>query len=131
MEVLQGISKLAYSRLRVFGSVQKDWTKVSNTDILDLACLENGGRAISCSNAHYGQPMNLLSRDPSKGTLLSFKNEGMFDGWETARNINRPKSYEYGADGHLIIPGSENTVIKLGHEGIVTKIEIEVNKDSN
>ena len=50
----------------------------------------------------------------------------MFDGWETARNINRPKSYEYGADGHLIIPGSENTVIELGHSGFITEIIVEV-----
>jgi allantoicase len=50
----------------------------------------------------------------------------MFDGWETARNINRPHVYECGEDGHLIIPGSENTVIQLGHAGIITKVDVEV-----
>lgn len=43
---------------------------MTSQDILDLACLDNGGRAISCSNAHYGQPMNLLSKNPSKGKNL-------------------------------------------------------------
>jgi allantoicase len=58
------------ARLRVYGIVQIDWSKVSAEKSLDLACLENGGRAVSCSNAHYGQPMNLLSKDPSKGKNL-------------------------------------------------------------
>lgn len=50
----------------------------------------------------------------------------MFDGWETARNKNRPKVYQYGEDGYLITHGSENTIIELGHAGFVTEIDVEV-----
>ena len=114
------------ARLRVYGIVRRDWTNVSSSEILDLASLANGyaslsnlirsGKALSYTNAHYGHPMILLAPGDSKG---------MFDGWETARNPNRPHVYEYGPDGHLIIPGSESTIIELGHAGKVVKVQVD------
>lgn len=47
----------------------------------ELSCTTNGGLGLSCSNKHYGIPMNLLS--PTLG-------KDMGDGWETARHPDRP-----------------------------------------
>ncbi|KAJ3266916.1 hypothetical protein HK104_006008, partial [Borealophlyctis nickersoniae] len=62
------------ARLRVYGIVSRDWSNVSKTDIVDLAAVENGGRAISCSDSHYGKPSNLIA----PGRALT-----MAGGWET------------------------------------------------
>ncbi len=74
------------------------------------------GRSLSATNAHYGHPMQLLAPGTAKG---------MFDGWETARNPNRPKIFTYGSDGQLIMPGFERAVIRLGHSGRISRVVIE------
>jgi allantoicase len=51
--------------------------------------------------------------------------KGMFDGWETARNPNRPKIFTYGPDGQLIMPGFERAVIQLGHSGRISRVIVE------
>ncbi|KAJ3403801.1 hypothetical protein HDU80_003705 [Chytriomyces hyalinus] len=62
------------ARLRAYGTVVKDWSRTSKTDLVDLIALENGGTPVSSSNSHYGTPFNLISKPES---------EGMYDGWET------------------------------------------------
>ena len=89
---------------------------MTSSEILDLASLENGGKAINWTNAHYGNPMNLLAPGESKR---------MDQGWETARNPNRPPVYLVGEDGQLIIPGFESTEIELGKPGMISKIQIQ------
>ncbi|KAI8911580.1 galactose-binding domain-like protein [Gorgonomyces haynaldii] len=89
------------ARLRVYGEVVPDWSKVSVP--CDLVGLENGGAALEWSNAHYGSPMQLLQKQRSLG---------MFDGWET---------------GILIIPGNEWAILRLGHRGIVQKLIVDTN----
>jgi allantoicase len=64
------------------------------------------GKALLWSNAHFGNPMQLLQMERSLG-YSSFINIRMFDGWETARNPNRPSEYLVDAIGNLIIPGNE------------------------
>ena len=46
------------ARLRVYGQVHRDWTAADKGKPVDLAALENGGRAIACNNQHYGSPQN-------------------------------------------------------------------------
>ncbi|KAJ3227009.1 hypothetical protein HK099_003632 [Clydaea vesicula] len=104
------------ARLRVFGEVSRDWSLVSLDEVIDLVSIKNGGRALSFSNSHYGTPKNLIM--PNRGA-------GMYDGWETARNPNRPEVFLVGDDGQLICPGAEWCVLKLGTKGIVSKIEID------
>lgn len=62
------------ARLRVYGDVQVNIQDKSQT--LDLLALENGGRVIAYSDAHFGHPRNLIN--PGRGI-------NMGDGWETKR----------------------------------------------
>lgn len=101
------------ARLKVFGVVVPNIIKHV---MIDVASLQNGARALEFSNAHYGSPMRLLQLDRSLG---------MFDGWETARNPNRPHVYLNGDDGNLIIPGNEWAVIKLGVPSIVRSVVVD------
>lgn len=104
------------ARLRVYGHVSKDWSLISVTDIVDLVAMENGGKPISFTNSHYGHPFKMIQPGAS---------EGMYDGWETARNPNRPPIFIRGDDGHLIMPGFETSTFALGHKGIVDHIIID------
>lgn len=49
------------------------------------------------SNAHYGHPNNVIK--PRKG-------ESMADGWETARQLDRPEILQYSDDGTLKTTGN-------------------------
>jgi allantoicase len=49
----------------------------------------------------------------------------MYDGWETARNPNRPSEYCMDANNNLIIPGNEWAVIQLGAECHVQQVVVE------
>ncbi|KAJ3214669.1 hypothetical protein HDU67_001375 [Dinochytrium kinnereticum] len=126
------------ARLRVYGDVSKSWKDVKLTDKVDLIALENGGKPVAFSNAHYGNPFKMIS--PGKA-------EGMYDGWETgidfdpfvvsvfkhdgynlsllARNPNRPTKFQKGPDGHLIMPGTEWASFKLGTRGVIEEIIID------
>lgn len=87
------------ARLRVYGEVQ---IQLKDSDqILDLLALENGGRVIAYSDAHYGHPRNLIN--PGRGV-------NMGDGWETKRRR---------------APGFDWCVLALGQAGLIEKIEID------
>ena len=70
--------------------------------MLDLAALEYGGMAIACSNQGFGSSMLQLNM-PDRGI-------NMGDGWETARRRE---------------PGNEWVIIKLGHPGVLSSIELD------
>ncbi|KJE91261.1 allantoicase [Capsaspora owczarzaki ATCC 30864] len=106
------------ARLRVHGLVVRDWSQVSTTDVQDLVAVENGGRALYHSNSHYGRSSNLIN--PGRAA-------DMGDGWETARRPDRPAIYTMGHDGHVVMPGSDFAVLKLGHVGVVDSLEIDTN----
>src|SRR5215470_10938340 len=89
------------ARLRVYGEVARDWTAADRSTLIDLAAIENGGRAIACSDEHYGTPMNLLF--PGRGATMG-------DGWETRRRRE---------------PGNEWAIIALGHAGRIARIEVD------
>lgn len=89
------------ARLRVFGRVVIDWSAISHDDEIDLAALENGGRAIAASDAHFGALANLIA--PGKAA-------NMGDGWETRRRRS---------------PGFDWGILKLGHAGRIGRLEID------
>ncbi|KAJ3252180.1 hypothetical protein HK103_001791 [Boothiomyces macroporosus] len=105
------------ARLRVYGTVLPDWSKMPK-QIIDVASLQYGGKAIKWSNAHYGNPMRLLA---------TARSTGMHDGWETARNPNRPPVFKLGNDGMIEMVGKDWAIIKLGHEATIKKVIVDTN----
>ncbi|TLX56292.1 allantoicase [Stutzerimonas nosocomialis] len=89
------------ARLRVYGIPYRDWSAVDAGEPLDLASALNGGRALACSDEHYGSISNLLT--PGRGV-------NMGDGWETARRRT---------------PGNDWVIIALGHPGEIEKIVVD------
>lgn len=87
------------ARFRVYGDVQIQINDSSQT--LDLLALENGGRVIAYSDAHFGHPRNLIN--PGRGI-------NMGDGWETKRRR---------------APGFDWCILALGQAGSIEKIEID------
>jgi allantoicase len=87
------------ARLRVFGEIRADFTDVDG--YVDLAAVEHGGRAVACSDEHYGSVQNLIA--PGRGI-------NMGDGWETARRRG---------------PGNDWVIIALGQPGVIERAEID------
>ncbi len=89
------------ARLRVYGSPFKDWSLVGKDEEVDLLSVMNGGRALACSDEHYGSINNLVN--PGRGI-------NMGDGWETARRRT---------------PGYDWVILALGHAGVVDKLVVD------
>ncbi len=87
------------ARLRVFGEVRPDLRACDEP--IDLVALENGGRAIDCSDEHYGSMKNLN---------VAGRGINMGDGWETARRRG---------------PGNDWVVLALGAPGRIDKAQID------
>jgi allantoicase len=88
------------ARFRAYGTVHRDWQAATGTT-LDLAAALNGGRALACSDQHYGAMGNLLL--PGRGTSMA-------DGWETRRRRE---------------PGFDWVILRLGHPGSLQRIEVD------
>jgi allantoicase len=88
------------ARLRAYGAVHRDWP-LAETAIVDLAAALNGGRALACSDEHYGSKHNLLL--PGRGASMA-------DGWETRRRRE---------------PGYDWVIVRLGHVGKIQAIELD------
>jgi allantoicase len=89
------------ARLRVFGQVHIDWSKADRKTLVDLAAMENGGRAIACNDRHFGSPQNLIA--PGRAA-------NMGDGWETRRRRE---------------PGNDWAILALGQRGAIRRIEVD------
>ena len=91
------------ARLKVYGEPDDGLgNEDQNTQPSDeLSALRFGGRVVTYSNAHYGNPEFILT--PGRG-----KNMG--DGWETARRR---------------VPGNEWIIIRLGRIGTIERLEID------
>jgi len=87
------------ARLRIYGEIRPDFASVDGS--VDLVALENGGRAIACSDEHFGSMHNLV---------LAGRGENMGDGWETARRRG---------------PGNDWVILVLGHSGTIESVEID------
>ncbi|UUC52488.1 allantoicase [Pseudomonas citronellolis] len=89
------------ARLRVYGIPFRDWAQQNPSEQVDLAAALNGGRALACSDEHFGRMSNILN--PGRGV-------NMGDGWETGRRRT---------------PGNDWVIVALGHAGIVEKIVVD------
>ena len=87
------------ARLRVYGEIRPDYSKISG--VVDLLALEHGGRAIACSDEHYGSMHNLN---------VAGRGVNIGDGWETARRRG---------------PGNDWVILALGHPGTIDKVEVD------
>lgn len=87
------------ARLRVYGEVCPDFSRLSG--VIDLFALEHGGRAIACSDEHFGSMHNLN---------VAGRGINMGDGWETARRRG---------------PGHDWVVVALGHAGVIEKATVD------
>jgi allantoicase len=89
------------ARLRAYGTVYKEWTNTADSEPIDLLAALNGGRALACSDEHYGSMWNLLL--PGRGASMA-------DGWETRRRRE---------------PGSDWVILRLGHPGRIQQVEVD------
>jgi allantoicase len=87
------------ARFRAYGTVHRDWSLAAPG--IDLAAALNGGRALACSDQHYGAMGNLLL--PGRGASMA-------DGWETRRRRE---------------PGFDWVILRLGYPGRVQQIEFD------
>ena len=87
------------ARLRVYGEVRFDLAGIDG--VIDLVAVDNGGRAIACSDEHYGSMHNLN---------IAERGVNMGDGWETARRRG---------------PGNDWVILALGHPGKIEHVEID------
>jgi allantoicase len=87
------------ARLRIYGEIRADPAGMGA--VADLVAVENGGRALLCSNEHFGSMHNLTL--PGRGV-------NMGDGWETARRRG---------------PGNDWVILALGHPGTIESVEID------
>ena len=90
------------ARLKVYGEVFKDWSLVSEKDIIDLAAATNGAKSILCNDMFFSHMDNLIM--PGRGV-------NMGDGWETKRN-RTPNNRDW-------------VIVRLTHKGIIEKICID------
>ena len=87
------------ARLRIFGEVRANFDGVDG--FVDFAAIENGGRAIACSDEHYGSMHNL--NVPGRGV-------NMGDGWETARRRG---------------PGNDWVIVAMAQPGVIERVEVD------
>lgn len=89
------------ARLRVYGEVKPGPEQLSGR--VDLAAIENGARALECSDMYFGNRHNLL---------MPGRAHNMSDGWETKRRRG---------------PGHDWMVIRLAAPGTIERIEVDTN----
>lgn len=90
------------ARLKVYGEVHKDWSKVDPTETIDLVAAVNGGKSVLCNDMFFSHMDNLVM--PGRGV-------NMGDGWETKRN-RTPNNKDW-------------VIVRLAHKGTVEKILID------
>ncbi|MDA8347485.1 MAG: allantoicase [Pseudomonadota bacterium] len=90
------------ARFRAYGRIVFDWTEPTvDSAPIDLAAALHGGRALACSDEHYGSMHNVLL--PGRATSMA-------DGWETRRRRE---------------PGFDWLILQLGHSGRIHHIDID------
>jgi allantoicase len=91
------------ARLRVYGT-PAIIPAADETGLVDLASALAGTRIAAWNDAHFGKPQNLIL--PGIGARME-------DGWETRRRRE---------------PGSDWTILALGHAGKVERVEIDTSQ---
>jgi len=92
------------ARLRVYGEVAVDWSRVARSRrAVDVASITNGGLVIGASDMHFGAKDNMIM--PGRAA-------NMGDGWETRRRRG---------------PGYDWAIVRLGTTASISKVEIDTN----
>jgi allantoicase len=89
------------ARLRVYGEARPRWEALKEDEELDLACVVNGGTALTCSDMFFGD---------MQSTLLPGPAENMAGGWETRRRRG---------------PGEDWLVIGFARPGRVNRLVVD------
>jgi allantoicase len=89
------------ARLRVWGRVAPDWSRVGPDAVVDLLAMANGGRGIIANDEHFGRVENLTA--PGRGA-------DMGDGWETRRRRE---------------PGHDWAILELGTFGRIEEVVVD------
>ncbi|WDE01357.1 allantoicase [Thalassomonas actiniarum] len=89
------------ARFRVYGQAQVNWSEFVDGELIDLAYIKNGGKALLVSDMFFSDKNNLIM--PGRG-------KDMGDGWETKRRRD---------------PGPDWSIIKLAAKGNVQKVIID------
>jgi allantoicase len=89
------------ARLRVYGDVVADWSRLGRRSEVDLAAVEHGGVVVACSDMLFGSCRHLIMPGDARH---------MGDGWETRRRRG---------------PGHDWAIIRLGAPGIVLHVEVD------
>ena len=90
------------ARLKVYGTVNKNWEAVDKNELVDLAAALNGAKSIECNDMFFSHMDNLLM--PGRGV-------NMGDGWETKRN-RTPNNVDW-------------VIINLAKKGSIKKITVD------
>ncbi|GAC1352440.1 MAG: allantoicase [Polyangiales bacterium] len=92
------------ARLRVYGEVLPDWTRLLCLgSAIDLASVESGGVVVTCNDMFFGSRHNLI---------MPGRAQHMGDGWETKRKRQ---------------PGHDWVIVKLGARGVIKGVEVDTN----
>lgn len=89
------------ARLRVYGEADVNWNDFVEGELIDLASIKNGGKALLVSDMFFSDKNNLIL--PGRG-----KNMG--DGWETKRRRD---------------PGPDWSIVKLASQGSIEKVIVD------
>jgi len=89
------------ARFRVYGEVVADWQQFLAGELIDVAAITNGGKALLCSDMFFSDKNNLIM--PGRG-------KDMGDGWETKRRRD---------------PGPDWIVIELAKVADIKKVLID------
>ncbi len=89
------------ARFRVYGEAEINWNDFVDGELIDLAFIKNGAKALLVSDMFFSDKNNLIM--PGRG-------KDMGDGWETRRRRD---------------PGPDWSIIKLAAQGSVEKIIID------
>jgi allantoicase len=89
------------ARLRVYGVAHCDWNSIPSGEWVDLAAMTRGGRALACSDMHFGHMSNLIAPGHAAN---------MGDGWETRRRRG---------------PGNDWAILQLGHPGQIRRVLVD------
>jgi len=89
------------ARLRVYGEADVNWAQFIDGELIDLAYIKNGGKALLVSDMFFSDKNNLIM--PGRG-------KDMGDGWETKRRRD---------------PGPDWSIIKLASQGSVEKVIVD------
>ena len=89
------------SRFRVYGEADVNWNQFVDGELIDLASIKNGAKALLVSDMFFSDKNNLIM--PGRG-------KDMGDGWETKRRRD---------------PGPDWSIVKLAQQGSVEKVIID------